>query len=263
MRGTQLKRVVPCLDVTAAGVVKGVRFQELRAVGDPVELAARYDGQGADELVFLDVSATRDGRRPLLDVLERVSRSVFLPVTAGGGVRDVETLRDMLLAGADKVAVNTAAVERPALLAEAADRFGAQCVVLAIDVRRRDVGWEVVSHAGTHPTGRDLLAWVAEAERLGAGELLLTSMDRDGTRDGYDLDLYRAVAAVSRLPLIASGGAGTVAHVAEVLNAGADAALLASLLHGGELTVGSLKDELARAGVAIRPSTAHVGEEVS
>ena len=247
-----MKRVIPCLDVNDSGVVKGVRFQNLRAVGDPVEMAARYDAEGADELVFLDVSATLEGRTPLLEVLERVSERVFLPLTAGGGVRSVEVMRDMLLAGADKVAVNTAAVERPELLREAAERFGAQCVVLAIDAKRRDGGWEVVTHAGTRGTGLDALAWAAAARDLGAGELLVTSMDADGTQGGFDCDLYRALASCTPLPVIASGGAGRADHFASALEAGADAVLAASLFHDGVLGVPELKNALKGLGQEVR-----------
>jgi cyclase len=247
-----MKRVIPCLDVNGGGVVKGVRFQDLRAVGDPVEMAARYDTEGADELVFLDVSATLEGRAPLLHVLERVSERVFLPLTAGGGVCDLNTMRDMLLAGADKVAVNTAAVERPEILAQAAERFGAQCVVLAIDAKRRGGGWEVVTRAGTMRTGMDALAWAAAAQERGAGELLVTSMDSDGTHGGFDCDLYRALASCTRLPVIASGGAGRIEDFTEVLEAGADAVLAASLFHDGHLSIQDLKRALCESGQEVR-----------
>lgn len=248
-----MKRIIPCLDVKETGVVKGVRFENLRAVGDPVELAARYDAQGADELVFLDVSATVEGRRPLLGVLERVSQRVFLPVTAGGGVRSVEDMRDMLLAGADKVAVNTAALDEPALLARAADRFGTQCVVLAIDARRRlGGGWEVVTHAGTRPTGVNALAWAAQAEELGVGELLVTSVDSDGTQGGFDNDLYACLSQETRLPVIASGGAGSARDFCDALAAGADAVLAASLFHDGVLAIPDLKRALAQWGQEVR-----------
>ena len=248
-----MKRIIPCLDVKESGVVKGVRFQNLRAVGDPVDLAARYDAEGADELVFLDVSATLEGRTPLLKVLERVSERVFLPVTAGGGVRDVEVMRDMLLAGADKVAVNTAAVARPEILSRAADRFGAQCVVLAIDAKRRSPGgWEVVTHAGTVRTGIDALEWAAQAQGRGAGELLVTSMDSDGTQRGFDCELYRALASCTPLPVIASGGAGRIDDFAEVLDAGADAVLAASLFHDGVLPIPELKRALRERGQEVR-----------
>ncbi len=247
-----MKRVIPCLDVNENGVVKGVRFLGLRSVGDPVELAVRYDAEGADELVFLDVSATVDGRRPLLQVLERVSERVFLPLTAGGGVRDVALMRDMLMAGADKVAVNTAAVERPSLLSEAADRFGVQCVVLAVDVKRKEGGWEVVTHAGTRPTGLDALDWAGRARELGAGEILVTSMDSDGTLGGFDCGLYRALAEASSLPVIASGGAGRPEDFRDALEAGADAVLAASLFHDGVLPIPRLKRALADWGQEVR-----------
>ncbi len=247
-----MKRIIPCLDVKETGVVKGVRFQNLRAVGDPVELAVRYDGEGADELVFLDVSATVEGRRPLLEILERVSERVFLPLTAGGGVTSVEVMRDMLLAGADKVAVNTAAVENPSLLAQAADRFGAQCVVLAVDVRRKGPRWEVVTRAGTRETGMDALDWAEHAQAAGAGELLVTSMDADGTRGGFDCDLYRALAEVSSLPVIASGGAGRPEDFRDALEAGADAVLAASLFHEGVLPIPELKRALDAWGQEVR-----------
>ncbi len=247
-----MKRIIPCLDVKETGVVKGVRFQNLRAVGDPVDLAVRYDREGADELVFLDVSATVEGRRPLLDILERVSERVFLPLTAGGGVTSVEVMRDMLLAGADKVAVNTAAVENPFLLAQAADRFGAQCVVLAVDVRRKGPRWEVVTRAGTRATGMDALDWAEHAQAAGAGELLVTSMDADGTRGGFDCDLYRALAEVSSLPVIASGGAGHPEDFRDALEAGADAVLAASLFHEGVLPIPELKRALEAWGQEVR-----------
>ncbi len=248
-----MKRVIPCLDVKESGVVKGVRFENLRSVGDPVELAARYDAEGADELVFLDVTATVEGRRPLLGVLERVSERVFLPLTAGGGVKSVDDVRGMLLAGADKVALNTAAVEDPSLLSRAADRFGCQCMVLAIDARRRPgAGWEVVTHAGRRPTGRDALAWAAEAEGLGAGELLVTSMDADGTQAGFDDELYAALSGATRLPVIASGGAGSPKDFHDALAAGADAVLAASLFHDGVLSIPELKRALAGWGQEVR-----------
>lgn len=249
-----MKRVIPCLDVRAEGVVKGVRFEGLRRVGDPVALAERYDAEGADELVFLDVSATLEGRRPLLGILERVARSVFLPLTAGGGVRSVEDVRDLLLAGADKVAVNTAAVEDPSLLSRAADRFGTQCVVLAMDVRRRaGGGWEVVTRAGTRAEDLDAVAWARRAEVAGAGELLVTSMDRDGTKAGFDCDLYASLDGAVRLPVVASGGAGRPEDFLDALRAGADAVLAASLFHEGALSVPALKTYLASQGEEVRP----------
>jgi cyclase len=247
-----MKRIIPCLDVDESGVVKGVRFRNLRPVGDPVRLALRYDAEGADELVFLDIAATLERRRPMLDVLERVAAAVFLPVTAGGGVRSERDMREMLLAGADKVAVNTAALENPSLLSAASARFGSQCVVLAADVRRVPGGWTILSHAGTRPTGLDAFAWFERAERLGAGELLVTSVDADGTGRGYDAELYRAIASATGLPVIASGGAGRPEDFRDVLEAGADAALAASLFHEERLRIPELKRALAQWGQEVR-----------
>jgi cyclase len=249
------KRVIPCLDVTAGRVVKGVRFQELRDAGDPPELAAYYDRAGADELVFLDITASSDERKVLLDVVARTADQVFIPLTVGGGVRSVEDMQELLSNGADKVSVNTAALADPDLLSRAAEVFGSQCVVLAIDARRRleGPGWEVHSHGGRRPTGRDAVEWAAEGERLGAGEILLTSMDRDGTHEGYDLDLTRAVSESVRLPVIASGGAGNAAHMYDALTlGGAEAVLAASIFHFAELTVEQVKAELASRGLEIR-----------
>lgn len=249
------KRVIPCLDVTAGRVVKGVRFQELRDAGDPPELAAYYDRAGADELVFLDITASSDERKVLLDVVARTADQVFIPLTVGGGVRSVEDVRELLSNGADKVSVNTAALADPDLLSRAAEVFGSQCVVLAIDARRRleGAGWEVHSHGGRRPTGRDAVEWAAEGERLGAGEILLTSMDRDGTHEGYDLDLTRAVSESVRLPVIASGGAGNAAHMYDALTlGGAEAVLAASIFHFAQLTVEQVKAELASRGLEIR-----------
>ena len=249
------KRVIPCLDVTAGRVVKGVRFQELRDAGDPAELAAYYDRAGADELVFLDITASSDERKVLLDVVARTADEVFIPLTVGGGVRSVEDMQELLSNGADKVSVNTAALADPDLLSRAAEVFGSQCVVLAIDARRRleGPGWEVHSHGGRRPTGRDAVEWAVEGERLGAGEILLTSMDRDGTHEGYDLDLTRAVSGSVRLPVIASGGAGNAAHMYDALTlGGAEAVLAASIFHFAELTVEQVKAELASRGLEIR-----------
>jgi cyclase len=249
------KRIVPCLDVDGGRVVKGVRFLELRDAGDPAELAAAYDRAGADEVVFLDITASADERPILLDVVARTADQVFIPLTVGGGVRSADDMGDLLTHGADKVSVNTAALERPELLSECADLFGRQCVVLAIDARRRAepaTGWEVFSHGGRHNTGRDVVEWATEGERLGAGEILLTSMDRDGTRDGYDLDLTRAVSAAVRLPVIASGGAGSAAHLLAAFAAGAEAALAASIFHFGELRIEEVKGYLAEQGVEVR-----------
>jgi cyclase len=252
------KRVIPCLDVRAGRVVKGVRFQDLRDAGDPAELAAFYDRAGADEVVFLDITASAEGRSTLLDAVERTADQVFIPLTVGGGVRSVEDMRALLSCGADKVSVNTAAIEDPSLIERAADVFGSQCVVLAIDARRRpDGGWEVFSHGGRRPTGRDTVAWALEGERLGAGEILLTSMDRDGTKDGYDLELLRAVTSVVRLPVIASGGAGSAADMYEAMTVGgAEAVVAASVFHFGELTVAGVKSELAGRGLEVRPCPA-------
>ena len=249
------KRIIPCLDVTAGRVVKGVRFVELRDAGDPVELAAHYDRAGADEVVFLDITASSDERKILLDVVARTADQVFIPLTVGGGVRSVEDVQELLSHGADKVSLNSAALADPSLITRCADVFGSQCVVLAIDARRRgdEEGWEVCSHGGRRPTGREAVAWAVEGERLGAGEILLTSMDRDGTHIGYDLDLTSAVSAAVRLPVIASGGAGNATHIYEALTAGgAEAALAASIFHFGELSIASVKEELAGRGVEVR-----------
>jgi cyclase len=249
------KRIIPCLDVTGGRVVKGVRFQELRDAGDPPELAAVYDRAGADELVFLDITASSDERKVLLEVVARTADQVFIPLTAGGGVRSVEDMQELLSHGADKVSVNSAALADPTLLAAGAEIFGAQCVVLAIDARRREEGggWEVYSHGGRRPTGRDAVEWAAEGERLGAGEILLTSMDRDGTLDGYDLELTRAVSDAVRLPVIASGGAGNTLHMFEALTSGgAEAVLAASIFHFGELSIEAAKADLAARGLEVR-----------
>ena len=248
------KRVIPCLDVTGGRVVKGVRFQELRDAGDPPELAAHYDRAGADELVFLDITASSDERKVLLDVVARTADQVFIPLTVGGGVRSVEDIQELLSHGADKVSVNSAALADPTLLTAAAEVFGSQCVVLAIDARRRpDAGWEVYSHGGRRPTGRDAVEWAAEGQRLGAGEILLTSMDRDGTLDGYDLELTRAVSDAVRLPVIASGGAGNALHMYEALTTGgAEAVLAASIFHFGELSIDAVKADLAGRELEIR-----------
>ena len=251
----KVARVIPCLDVTAGRVVKGVNFVDLRDAGDPVELAARYDAEGADELVFLDITASSDARHTMVDVVARTADQVFIPLTVGGGIRSVEDARRMLRAGADKVSVNTAAVLRPELIAEVAGEFGAQCVVCAIDAKASaDGGWEVFLHGGRTPTGIDAVAWAARAASAGAGEILLTSMDRDGTRDGYDLALTRAVAGAVNVPVIASGGVGTLDHLVDGIVAGAaDAVLAASIFHFGEHTVAEAKAVLAAAGVIVRP----------
>jgi cyclase len=253
---TLAKRIVPCLDVDAGRVVKGTRFQELRDAGDPVELAAHYDREGGDELVFLDITATVEGRAATLDVIARTAEQVFIPLTVGGGVRQDDDVRELLRVGADKVAINSAAVRDPALLQRCADRFGTQCMVIAIDARQRTEGqaWEVVVDAGRTPTGRDAVEWAAEATaERGAGEVLLTSMDRDGTGEGYDLDLLRAIADEVRVPVVASGGAGDLGHFAEALTEGhADAVLAASRLHFGQLTIREIKEYLRDRDIEVR-----------
>ena len=251
----RVARVIPCLDVTAGRVVKGINFVGLRDAGDPVELAARYDDEGADELVFLDITASSDGRDTMVDVVARTAEEVFIPFTVGGGIRSVDDARRLLRAGADKVSVNTSAVDRPGLIAEIAVEFGAQCVVCAIDARRCGPGrWEVYVHGGRTPTGVDVLAWAEEAERRGAGELLLTSMDRDGTKEGYDLELTRAVSDATGIPVIASGGVGTLEHLVDgIVEGGADAVLAASIFHFGEHDVGAAKALMAEAGIIVRP----------
>jgi imidazoleglycerol phosphate synthase cyclase subunit len=247
------RRIIPCLDVSHGRVVKGVRFQGLRDAGDPAERAALYEAQGADEIVMLDVSATPEGRGHQLETVARVREVLAIPLTVGGGVRSEDDAWRLLEAGADKVSVNSAAVERPALLAEIAARFGRQCCVLAIDAALRDGRFEVLVKGGREATGRDAVAWAREGEELGAGEILLTSWDRDGTRSGYDLPLIRAVASVVRIPVIASGGADTPEHLVEALEAGADAVLAASIFHDGDRTVAEVKRFLAARGVTVRP----------
>ncbi|MGE5463445.1 MAG: imidazole glycerol phosphate synthase subunit HisF [Syntrophothermus sp.] len=247
------KRIIPCLDIKDGRVVKGVNFVNLRDAGDPVEQARLYDGQGADELVFLDISATHEGRRTTLDLVGRVADTVFMPLTVGGGIRVVDDMRNLLLAGADKISVNSAAVKNPVLLSEGASRFGAQCIVLAIDARRTGAGWQVFVNGGRVPTGMDAVEWAVRGVELGAGEILLTSMDADGTLAGYDLELTRTIAESVSVPVIASGGAGTPSHFAEVLTTGgADAALAASLFHDGKLRIPALKRELQQQGVPVR-----------
>jgi len=265
------KRIIPCLDVKDGRVVKGVNFVQLRDAGDPVEQARAYDVAGADELVFLDITASHERRDILLDVVRAVADQVFIPFAVGGGVRSVEDYRAILLAGADKVAVNTAAVENPSVITEAAEKFGSQCVVVAIDAKLKvksqkekvetsnlqsplsTLHWQVFTHGGRTPTGIDALEWAREVERRGAGEILLTSMDRDGTKDGYDIELTRAIADAVTIPVIASGGAGRIEHFAEgIIEGHADAVLAASLFHFGELTIGQVKEYLARCGVPVR-----------
>ncbi len=251
------KRIIPCLDVREGRVVKGVNFLNLRDAGDPVEQARTYDAQGADELVMLDISATPEGRRTTLDLVARIAEVVFMPLTVGGGVRTVEDMRALLLAGADKVSLNSAAVRNPNLLSEAAARFGAQCVVLAIDARRRSnpPGWEVYINAGRQPTGLDVVTWAVEGVRRGAGEILLTSMDADGTLNGYDLELTRAVSQAVEVPVIASGGAGTPQHFLELFTqTQAQAALAASIFHDGKVRIPQLKRFLQAHGIPVRPA---------
>jgi cyclase len=249
--------VIPCLDVDAGRVVKGVNFVGIRDAGDPVELASRYDAEGADELVLLDITASSDDRDTMLDVVTRAAEEVFIPFTVGGGIRSVEDARRMLRAGADKVSVNTAAVQRPELIAEIAAVFGRQCVVVAIDAKARPDGdgWEVYLHGGRTPTGLDVVTWAVRATGLGAGEVLLTSMDRDGTRDGFDLALTRAVTDAVQVPVIASGGVGDLEHLADgVIDGHADAVLAASIFHFGDHTVAEAKSVMAAHGISVRPA---------
>jgi cyclase len=249
-----LKRVIPCLDVDAGRVVKGTNFVDIRDAGDPVELAERYDAEGADELVFLDITATHERRDTIVDLARRTADNVFIPFTIGGGIRSVADAQAVLDAGADKVSINSAAVARPGLIDDLAAVFGAQCVVLAIDAKARadGVGFEVFVAGGRTATGRDAVAWAREGAERGAGEILLTSMDRDGTTDGYDLELTGAVARAVSVPVIASGGAGRLEHLADALRAGADAALCASIFHYGQFRVADAKRHLAEAGIAVR-----------
>ncbi|MBI2206716.1 MAG: imidazole glycerol phosphate synthase subunit HisF [Candidatus Rokubacteria bacterium] len=253
------KRIIPCLDVKEGRVVKGVRFLDLRDAGDPVEAARAYDAQGADELVFLDITASHEERDIMLDVVRRTAEGIYMPLTVGGGLRSVDDVRGLLRAGADKVSLNTAAIQRPAVIREAAERFGSQCIVVAIDARREGNApdgtprWGVYTHGGRRPTGLDAVAWAREAAARGAGEILLTSMDRDGTKDGYDLELTRAIAEGVTIPVIASGGAGTLEHLWEGLVEGAaDAVLAASIFHFGMHTIAEAKQYLADRGVDVR-----------
>jgi cyclase len=249
-------RVIPCLDVTNGRVVKGVNFVDLRDAGDPVELAAKYDQQGADELVFLDITASSDGRQTMIDVVSRTAEEVFIPFTVGGGIREVSDARAMLRAGADKVSVNTAAVQRPELISDIAAEFGAQCVVCAIDAKWNadENRWKVFLHGGRTPTELDAVEWATRAVELGAGEILLTSMDRDGTRDGFDISLTKAVSTAVSVPVIASGGVGTLDHLADgVVLGGATGVLAASIFHFGEHTIAEAKDAMTSRGVRVRP----------
>jgi cyclase len=247
------KRIIPCLDVTAGRVVKGVRFVALRDAGDPVEIARRYDEQGADELAFLDITASSDERDTIVHVVEAVAAEVFIPLTVGGGVRSASDVRRLLNAGADKVSINTAAVQDPGVVEDAAGRFGSQCIVVAIDAKRAGAGWEVFTHGGRKPTGLDAVEWARRMQGAGAGEILLTSMDRDGTRAGFDLALTRAVAEAVDVPVIASGGVGNLEHLAAgVIEGKADAVLAASIFHYGEYTVRQAKEVMAARGIEVR-----------
>ncbi|MBP9733175.1 MAG: imidazole glycerol phosphate synthase subunit HisF [Candidatus Omnitrophica bacterium] len=247
------KRIIPCLDVKGGRVVKGINFLELRDAGDPVEAAAQYEKEGADELVFLDITASSDARPILMDVVRRTAEKVFMPLTVGGGVRSVQDVRDLLLAGADKVSMNTAAVEDPDLIRRSAERFGSQCVVVAVDAKRDGEGWKVYTHGGRTRTDKDVVEWALEVQRLGAGEILLTSMDKDGTKSGFDLELTRAVSDAVEIPVIASGGVGSLEHLAEGLTSGhADAVLAASIFHFREHTIQEAKGFLKGRGIAVR-----------
>lgn len=250
------KRIIPCLDVKSGRVVKGINFVGLRDMGDPAEIAARYEAEGADELTFLDITASHEGRGNFLHVVEKTAAEVFMPLTVGGGIRTLDDVRQALLAGADKVSINSAAVKNPEFINQAADRFGSQCIVLAIDAKRQAAGggWEVFIHGGRIAQPMDAVAWAAEGQKRGAGEILLTSMDADGTRNGYDLKLTRAVAEAVSIPVIASGGAGTLMHLKEALIEGrADAVLAASIFHEGQFTIGQARSFLAAQGIPVRP----------
>jgi cyclase len=249
------RRIIPCLDVTGGRVVKGVRFLDLVDAGDPVAVAKRYDEEGADEVTFLDITASHEERDIMLDVVRRCAEQVFIPLTVGGGIRAIEDIRGLLAAGADKVSVNTAAVNDPELVTRSARRFGSQCIVVAIDAKQRSGGgWEVYTHGGRKRVGKDAVAWAQEVVERGAGEILLTSMDKDGTKDGYDLELTRAIADAVEVPVIASGGAGTLEHLAEAFTVGgADAALAASIFHFREFTIRQAKEHLASSGIPVRP----------
>lgn len=251
---TLRRRIIPCLDVTDGRVVKGVQFENLRDAGDPVELAAAYDRAGADEITFLDITATSDGRATMIDVVRETARHVFIPLTVGGGIRSTDDMYALLRAGADKVAVNSAAVRRPELLREGAERFGSQCIVLSIDARRAGSSWEVTTHGGRKGTGMDVIEWAKRGVELGAGEILLNSIDADGTREGYDIDLLRAVTNAVRVPVIASGGVGKLEHLVEGFrDGGAHAVLAASIFHFGEYSIAEAKKFVAEAHIPIRP----------
>ena len=247
------KRIIPCLDVKDGRVVKGVNFVDLKDAGDPVAVARAYDEQGADELVFLDITASHEGRKIFLDVVAKTAEQVFMPLTVGGGINTIQDIRDLLNAGADKVSINTAAIKDPEFIREAADAFGSQCIVVAIDAKRAGDHWEAFTHGGRKPAGKDVLSWAREAAALGAGEILLTSMDADGTKNGYDIPLTKAVCCAVNIPVIASGGVGTLEHFRDVfVSTGADAALAASVFHYGELTVGQVKEFLKQKKVNVR-----------
>ncbi len=248
------KRIIPCLDVKDGRVVKGVRFVNLRDAGDPVEVAKKYSEEGADEITFLDITASHEKRKTMIDMVERTASEVFVPLTVGGGLRTVEDVRELLLAGADKVTINTAAITDPDFVRRASDRFGSQCIVVAIDARRKDGGgWEVFTHGGRNPTGIDAVGWAAKMEDFGAGEILLTSMDRDGTEDGYDLELTRTISETVGIPIIASGGAGRLEHLVEAVEEGrADAVLCASIFHYGKYSINEAKEFLSEKGVLVR-----------
>jgi cyclase len=247
------KRIIPCLDVDKGRVVKGTEFVELRDAGDPVELASFYDREGADELVFLDISASYEGRKTMEDVVRNTAAKVFIPFTVGGGISSLEDIRRMLMCGADKVSLNTAAVLDPSLIVRGAERFGSQCIVVAIDAKKEGASWQVYTHGGRKPTGMDAVAWARKVEDLGAGEILLTSIDADGTKDGYDLSLTKTISEAVKIPVIASGGAGEKEHFAEVLGEGkADAALAASVFHFGKFSIREVKDYLKTAGIEVR-----------
>ncbi len=249
------KRIIPCLDVKDGRVVKGVSFVELRDAGDPVESASAYEAQGADELVFLDITASHEARKTILDVVEKTASNVFMPLTVGGGIRTLDDIKELLRAGTDKVSINTTAVENPEFVRRASERFGSQCIVVAIDAKRKDGnGWEVYTHGGRKPRGLDAVEWAKKMEAYGAGEILLTSMDRDGRKDGYDLALTRAVSDNTTIPVIASGGAGTLEHIVEAFTIGrADAALAASIFHFGVFTIPETKEYLMGRGIRVRP----------
>ncbi len=259
---TLLRRIIPCLDVTDGRVVKGIQFTNLRDAGDPVELAKAYAEAGADEIIFLDITATSDGRKTMIDVVEKTAEQVFIPLTVGGGIRSTDDMYAMLRAGADKVSMNSAAVKRPELISEGSARFGSQCIVLSIDARRSGEGWEVTTHGGRRGTGMDAVEWCRRAVELGAGEILLNSIDADGTREGYDLELIEQISQAVSVPVIASGGAGQLDHLVDGFRAGAHAVLAASIFHFGDVTIGEAKDHLRQAGIDVRDTGVHASSYV-